>query len=125
MVAIAQSRLPQGLAMVGDALNLVVADHAFDRVLTGHFYGHLPPLERAVFMSEVRRVAGELVVIDSARRLDMDAEQWQQRVLNDGSRHRIYKRYFSGAQLADEIGGQVLLDGRWFVAARVSWATAI
>jgi hypothetical protein len=24
-------------------------------------------------------------------------------------------------ELADEIGGEVLLDGRWFVAARVTW----
>jgi ubiquinone/menaquinone biosynthesis C-methylase UbiE len=34
-VAIAQSRLPDGLAVVGDALHLMVADHAFDRVMTG------------------------------------------------------------------------------------------
>jgi SAM-dependent methyltransferase len=41
MVAIAQERLPNGLAVAGDALDLPFADHAFDRVLTGHFYGHL------------------------------------------------------------------------------------
>lgn len=64
MVAIAQSRCPDGLAIVGDALNLIVADHAFDRVFTGHFYGHLPPEERRAFLAEARRVARELVVID-------------------------------------------------------------
>jgi len=120
MVAIAQSRLPHGLAIVGDALRLHVADHAFDRVLTGHFYGHLPPDERAMFLAEARRVASELIVVDSARRPDVDAEQWQERVLNDGSRHRVYKRYLAGDQLAEEIGGQTLLDGRWFVVARSS-----
>jgi hypothetical protein len=41
-------------------------------------------------------------------------------VLNDGSRYRIYKRYLTAAQLADEIGGEVKLDGTWFVAARRS-----
>jgi ubiquinone/menaquinone biosynthesis C-methylase UbiE len=121
MVAIAQSRLPQGLAIVGDALQPVVADHAFDRVFTGHFYGHLPPDERQLFVAEARRVAGELVVVDSARRPGVDHEQWQDRVLNDGSRHRVYKRYFTADQLAGELGGEALFDGAWFVAARVTW----
>jgi ubiquinone/menaquinone biosynthesis C-methylase UbiE len=121
MVALAQSRLPEGLAIVGDALDLVVADGAFQRVFTAHFYGHLPPGERAAFMTEARRVAGELVVVDSARRPGVEAEQWQERVLNDGSRHRVYKRYLSAAQLADEIGGEALAEGEWFVAARTSW----
>jgi ubiquinone/menaquinone biosynthesis C-methylase UbiE len=121
MVAIAQSRLPNGLAIVGDALHLVVADGSFDRIFTGHFYGHLPDEERAAFMSEARRVASELVVIDSAIRPNTRSEQVQDRVLNDGSRHSIYKRYFTATQLAEEICGEVLLDGPWFVGARVTW----
>jgi len=55
MVAIAQSRLPDGLALVGDALDLPFADGAFDRILTSHFYGHLPPDERATFLAQARR----------------------------------------------------------------------
>lgn len=121
MVAIARARLPRGLAIVGDALCLVVADDAFDRVFTGHFYGHLPPTERQVFLDETRRVAGELVVVDSARRPEVDPEQWQERVLNDGSCHRVYKRYFASDQLAREIDGETLFDGTWFVAARTTW----
>lgn len=121
MVSIAQSRLPDGLAVVGDALDLMVADRSFDRVFTGHFYGHLSAAEQATFLAETRRVAGELVVADSAYRSGTDPEQWQDRVLNDGSRHRVYKRYLAADQLADEIGGEVLLDGRWFVAARARW----
>jgi demethylmenaquinone methyltransferase/2-methoxy-6-polyprenyl-1,4-benzoquinol methylase len=121
MVAIARSRLRSGRAIVGDALHLAVADGAFDRVLTGHFYGHLALDERETFLNEVRRVATELVVIDSARRPGVGAEEWQERVLNDGSRHRVYKRYLSGEQLAEEIGGEELLNGRWFVAARACW----
>lgn len=72
-------------------------------------------------MGEARRVAKELVVVDSALRDDVDPEQWQERVLNDGSRHQVYKRYLTPQQLADEIGGEVVQDGQWFVAARASW----
>jgi hypothetical protein len=114
-------RLPGGAAVVGDGLRLAVADGAFDRVFTGHFYGHLPPGERTAFFGEIRRVAAELVVVDSALRPGVEPEQWQERVLNDGSRHRVYKRYLTGDQLAGEIGGHTLFDGQWFVAARASW----
>lgn len=120
MVALAQTRLPDGLAMVGDALKLPFPDGAFDRVLTGHFYGHLPASERTTFLAEARRVASELIVVDSALRPAVEPEQWQERVLNDGSRHQVYKRYLTGQQLADELDGDVLLDGTWFIAARGS-----
>jgi len=43
----------------------------------------------------------------------------QERILDDGSRWEVYKRYFTPAGLADELGGgSTLLDGRWFVAVR-------
>ncbi|HET6508219.1 MAG TPA: class I SAM-dependent methyltransferase [Baekduia sp.] len=133
MVAIAQHRLRErgggdgdgdgGLALTGDALALPFADGAFDRVLTGHFYGHLVPAERAAFLAEARRVApGELVVIDSAPREHGERERWEERILNDGSRHRVFKRFLSGADLAAELGGggeaEILMDGRWFSAVR-------
>ncbi|HEY6561819.1 MAG TPA: class I SAM-dependent methyltransferase [Polyangiaceae bacterium] len=118
MVALTQARLPNGVALVADALALPFADRAFDRVLTGHFYGHLSVDERQAFVAEARRVAEELIVIDSALRPGVDCEQWQQRTLNDGSRHRVFKRYLTGSQLAREIAGEVLLEGDWFVAAR-------
>lgn len=122
MVALAQSRLPDGVVMVGDALDLPFADDSFDRILTGHFYGHLPPDERELFLAEARRVAGELVVVDAALRDDLDPEQWEERVLNDGSRHQVFKRYFRGQQLAAEVGGQVMYNGAWFVVARTTWS---
>ena len=107
-----------GPVLVADALALPFADGAFDRVLTGHFYGHLPPAERTAFLAEARRVAAELIVVDSARRGGVEVEQWQERILNDGSRHQIVKRYLEAGQLAAEIGGAVALEGPWFVAAR-------
>ncbi|HEU4658708.1 MAG TPA: class I SAM-dependent methyltransferase [Capillimicrobium sp.] len=119
MVAIAQSRLPGGVAVVGDAFRLPFADDAFDRVHTAHFYGHLEGDDRTRFLEEARRVAGELVVVDSALRDDVEPEERQERVLSDGSHHEVYKRFFTADQLAGELGGgEVLLDGRWFVAVR-------
>lgn len=120
MVARAQERLPTGLAVVGDALALPFAAGAFNRVVTGHFYGHLAGDERERFLTEARRVAHELVVVDSAVREDMHSEGWQERILNDGSRHRVFKRYLTRKRLADEVDGEVLYAGRWFVVARAS-----
>jgi SAM-dependent methyltransferase len=117
MVAIARERLPGAAVVHADALPLPFADGAFDRVVTGHFCGHLLEDERAAFVADARRVAPELVVVDSALRDDVHAQQWQERVLRDGSRHRVYKRFFTGPGLAAELGaGRILHDGRWFVA---------
>jgi demethylmenaquinone methyltransferase/2-methoxy-6-polyprenyl-1,4-benzoquinol methylase len=55
MVALAQSRLPDGVAVVGDALDLRFAKGAFDRVFTAHFYGHLPPVEALPLGCHARR----------------------------------------------------------------------
>lgn len=121
MVSIAQARLPGGVAIVGDALDLVVANQSFDRVFTSHFYGHLPADERDRFLGEARRVAPELIVIDSALRPGVEPEEHQERILNDGSRHAVYKRYLTAAGLADELGGEPILDGHWFVGASVRW----
>ncbi len=118
MVSITQARIPGGVAVVGDSLALPFADGAFDRLFTGHFYGHLPPDERAAFLREAARVARELVVVDSALRPDVEPEGYQERVLLDGSRHRVFKRYLEAGPLASELGGEPIYAGTWFVAAR-------
>ena len=85
-------------------------------MFTGHFYGHLDTVDRERFVAEARRVAPELVVVDSAVRPDHAAAEMQERILNDGSGFEVYKRYFDGATLRRELGGgTVLLDGEWFV----------
>ncbi len=116
MITIARERVPAGTFVVGDALALPFADGAFARLFTGHFYGHLDGEDRERFLAEARRVADELIIVDSATRPDHAGEERQERILNDGSRHEAYKRYFDGPALADEIGGgSVLLDNDWFV----------
>jgi len=137
MVALASARMPHARVLRADAVPLPFADGEFDRVLTAHFYGHLLAGERIAFLAEARRVAGELIVVDSARRPDVAAELWQERKLNDGTRHHVYKRFFGVRELADELGvlrtltgtdapsspggehpgaGRILHDGDWFVA---------
>jgi len=118
MVAVAAERMPGVPVLRGDAVPLPFADGEFERVFTSHFYGHLLAGERERFVEEARRVGGQLIVVDSARREDVPPEEHQQRVLNDGSRHTVYKRFFEPDELASEIGGAELLHGgRWFVAA--------
>jgi SAM-dependent methyltransferase len=125
MVAIAQQRLPAGIALTGDALALPFAGGAFDRVVAGHFYGHLAGEERATFLAEAGRVGRELVVVDSALRDDVEPEGWQERILEDGSRHRVFKRFLDADALAAELGGgEVLLRGRWFVVVRAGLPVA-
>jgi len=117
MLAIARARLPRGAVVQADAFRLPFPARCFDTLVTGHFYGHLDGSDRARFLAEARRVAGGLVVIDAAFREEFPAESVQERVLNDGSRHTVYKRYFTPEQLLAELGGgRVLHAGRWFVA---------
>lgn len=117
MTEIAAARVPHARVLQADAVPLPFADGAFDRLFTSHFYGHLLPEEREAFAAEARRVARQLVVVDSALREGVGLEGWQERVLNDGSRHRVYKRFFTATSLTAELGGgEVLHAGRWFVA---------
>ena len=47
--------------------------------------------------------------------------RWEERVLNDGSRWQVFKRVFDPVALADELGGEVMHSGRWFVLVRTAW----
>jgi len=121
MLAIAREQAPDAHFVRGDGLELPFADGEFDRVFTGHFYGHLDPQERARFLAEASRLAPELVVVDSHLQPEQPAELMQQRRLKDGSRYTVLKRYFSGTRLAAELGGgDVMHDGDWFVMVRKS-----
>jgi len=116
MLGLARQRLPTADFVCGDALELPFGDRSFERVFTGHFYGHLQELARLSFLAQARRVAPELVIVDAVLRPDRQPAEWQQRTLNDGSRYQVYKRYLAPERLLEEIGGgHTLLEGRWFV----------
>ena len=91
--------------MQGDALRLPFRAGTFGCLLAAHFYGHLDRPLRARFLTEARRVAERILVVDAAWREGVQPEEVQERVLTDGSRHQVYKRYFTPAQLTAEIGG--------------------
>ena len=119
MIEVAKERQTADEYVLGDALELPFEDGSFERVFTGHFYGHLDDAERERFLVEARRVAQELVVLDSAWREGIEHDEWQERVLLDGSRWQVFKRYFDPEDLAAELGGgRTVFAGTWFVVVQ-------
>jgi demethylmenaquinone methyltransferase/2-methoxy-6-polyprenyl-1,4-benzoquinol methylase len=121
MLEIAQRQAPNASFVQGDALELPFDDESFDRVFTGHFYGHLDADEAQRFLGEAARVARELVVVDAAVRPDHDLEEIQHRDV-DGETWPVLKRYFAPETLVRELGGgEVVHAGPWFVMVRRTW----
>lgn len=119
MLEVAREQAPNATYVQGDGLELPFEDGSFERVFTSHFYGHLEEGDRERFIAEARRVAPELVVFDAALHEGEPRFEWQERVLRDGSRWEVYKRFFTGAGLLEELGGgEVLFEGSWFVLVR-------
>jgi SAM-dependent methyltransferase len=119
MLSVAREQVPGARFVHGDALALPFADGEFERVFTSYFYCHLEQDERARFLAEARRVAVELVVVASVPGAGDPLERYEERILNDGSQWTVFKRVFTGDQLAAELGdGEVLHEGRWFVVVR-------
>jgi len=116
MVEIAAARMPHARVVQGDIAPLPFGDGEFDRVFTSHFFHHLAPDRRAAFLTEARRVAHEIVIVEDVRLPDAPKEEWREVDLGDGSHHRMHRHAFTAAELSAELGdGQVLHEGRWFV----------
>ena len=119
MLELAAQQAPEAELVQGEGLVLPFEDGSFDRVFTSHFYGHLDETERRRFLTEARRVARELVVVDSAVRNETPPILMQERVLKDGSRWAVLKRYFTAEELAEELGGgHVFHEGDYFVVVQ-------
>jgi len=118
MLEVARRQAPNARFVHGDALSLPFDDGAFDRIFTSYFYCHLEEAERRRFLAEARRVAGEVVAVASVPGEGDPTERWEERRLEDGSRWTVYKRVFTGADLARELGGEVVFEGDWFVVVR-------
>ena len=113
--------MPHARVVQGDVPPLPFDDREFDRVFTSLFFHHLSSDGRAAFIADARRVACELVVVEDLRRPDAPAEERREFVLDDGSHHHMHRHSFTVAELAAELGdGQVLHEGRWFVAVAAS-----
>jgi demethylmenaquinone methyltransferase/2-methoxy-6-polyprenyl-1,4-benzoquinol methylase len=117
MLGVAREQVPGATFVRGDALELPFEDGAFERVFSSYFYCHLEEDDRGRFLAEARRVAPELVIVGSRVQPGEQAERWDERVLNDGTRWQVFKRVFDPAALAQELGGHVLHESRYFVMA--------
>ncbi|MDP9478134.1 MAG: methyltransferase domain-containing protein [Actinomycetota bacterium] len=117
VLEIARRRVPSAAFVRGDALDLPFPDGSFGRVFAGNFCGVLLPPERRAFLAKARRVGTELIVLETSLAARREyGEGFQERALSDGSRHSIYRKYFSAEELAHELGGaRVLFDGEHFV----------
>jgi ubiquinone/menaquinone biosynthesis C-methylase UbiE len=118
MLEAARKQAPTAEFVRGDALALPFPDDSFARVFTSYFYCHLQEDERRQFLAESRRVAPELVVVASVPGAGDALERWEKRSLKDGSTWTVFKRVFTGNQLAGELGGEALFEGKWFVVVR-------
>ncbi|HEX5229519.1 MAG TPA: class I SAM-dependent methyltransferase [Bryobacteraceae bacterium] len=117
MLEVARARVPSASFIRGDARRLPFRAKQFDCVAAGHFYGHLDEPAARAFLNEATRVAHSILIVDAAKRDEVPEEEHQHRVLNDGSRHVVYKRFFAPDRLIAELGaGRILHAGRWFVA---------
>jgi ubiquinone/menaquinone biosynthesis C-methylase UbiE len=115
MLEIARERLPDAEFVRADALDLPFADDSFERVFASYFYCHLEESDRVRFLAEARRVAAELVVVGTVLREGEEPARWDERILSDGSRWKVFKRVFVPEELADEVGGRILHVSRLFV----------
>jgi ubiquinone/menaquinone biosynthesis C-methylase UbiE len=87
----------------GDAYALPFAADSFDSCFFGFFLSHVPLDRVAGFLGELRRVlrpGGEILVFDSLLAPGREPLQVQERPLNDGSRHRVLKIYYTPETLA-------------------------
>lgn len=113
-----RAALPSMPVVRADAMRLPLADKAVGRVLLSHLYGLLLPAERAALIREASRVSDEMVILDSGRPPGAQAEHWQTRTLPDGGDYPIFRRHLDVETLFEEVGGEALFDGTYFVMIR-------
>jgi ubiquinone/menaquinone biosynthesis C-methylase UbiE len=120
MLRIAAERVPEARFVRASVPPLPFEDDSFDLALAAHIYCHLEEEKvRREFIAEALRVAPKLIVIAQTWRPGLEEETWEERALSDGSRHRVFKRYFTAERVATELGGSIALETTSFVAVGV------
>ena len=125
MLEVARRRTPGADFVRGDALQMPFAEHSFGTLLRQGllflFLRSASPFGSGAFPGRGPQ-GGRRTGADRAHpRMGPEGrtEGWEQRVLPDGSRHEIYRRYFTAESLAAEIDGRVLFAGSWVAMAAV------
>jgi SAM-dependent methyltransferase len=117
MLRIARERIPEARFVRATVPPLPFEDDSFDLAVAAHIYCHLKDEDvRRRFVFEALRVAPQLIVVAEVWRHGLDEEAWEERSLGDGTRHRVFKRYFIPERLATELRGSVDLETPSFVA---------
>ena len=121
MLEVARRRVPWAEFVRGDAFRMPFGEDSFERIISSFFYGLLPLEDRERFLEEARRVGEELLLVEPTPEWAPSgrAEGWEERLLSDGLRYEIYRRYFTAETFAEELDGRILFAGRWMVMARV------
>ncbi|MCK4310002.1 MAG: class I SAM-dependent methyltransferase [Methanomicrobia archaeon] len=90
----------------GDFLEVTLEPSTFDSALVGFLLSHLTIEQEKFFFLKLKKILksnGQLMIIDGAwnneRQKYTKKEGIQERVLNDGRRFKIYKRYFEKSDL--------------------------
>jgi SAM-dependent methyltransferase len=119
MLELARARVPSAEFVRADAPPLPFPDRVFDLAFSSNVYSHIDTaVARAEFVAEALRVARTLVVLEQAWQPGQERELWELRRLLDGSEHRVFKRYFTGDELAGELDGVIVFRSAEFVAVR-------
>jgi ubiquinone/menaquinone biosynthesis C-methylase UbiE len=119
MLELARARVPSAEFVRADVPPLPFPDQTFELAFSSNLYSHIDTAAaRAAFVAETLRVARTLVVLEQAWRPGRKRESWELRRLLDGSEHRVFKRYFTGDELARELDGVVVLASAEFLAVR-------
>jgi SAM-dependent methyltransferase len=119
VLELARARLPGAELVCAGVPPLPFADCAFDLAFSSNVYSHLETAAaRGEFVAEALRAAGALVVLEQCWRPGRERVAWELRRLRDGSEHRVFKRYLTADELAQELDGVGVLDSAEFVAVR-------
>lgn len=117
MCKLASGRVPRASVLRARFPSLPFADRAFDVVFTANVYGLLQPDERARFLAEAARLGRELVVVDLRSEDDELVEGIERREVGSAT-YSIFRRRFTPESLRDELDGELLYAGRYFLAVR-------
>jgi SAM-dependent methyltransferase len=120
MLEIALQRVPWAAFVRASVPPLPFGDEEFDLCFSSHFYGHLHELERRQLVNEALRVGRTFVVIEQAWQEVLPSELYEPRRLRDGSEHHVFKRYLTGRALADELGGELVIETTNFIGVRLT-----
>lgn len=123
MLEIARTRVPEAALVRALVPSMPFIDDSFDRVFTANFYGLLRAPERALFLADVSRIARELIVVDLRSDDDAPMEGIEERSIGTDETYRIFRRRFTPRGLSDELGGELMYSGRYFLAVQVVLTT--